>query len=63
MADSRSLLKTPRLGTEIMNEAENGQDDLKQVVVAIITASIQRVYYRRRATRKRSALFAALEGN
>jgi hypothetical protein len=63
MADSHPLLETPRLGSVIMNEAENGQDDLKQVVVAFITASTTCVYCRRRATRKRSALFAALEGD
>lgn len=46
-----------------MNEAENGHYDLKQVVVANITASTPRLYFRRRAARKRSALFAALEGD
>jgi len=63
MADGYPPARNPRPGMGIMNEAENGQDDLKQVVAANITASTPRLYYRRRAARKRSALFAALEGD
>jgi hypothetical protein len=45
------------------NEAKDGQDDLLQDFVAIITAFCARLYGRRRANRKKTQLLAVLEVN
>ncbi|HEY7355846.1 MAG TPA: hypothetical protein VH590_05240 [Ktedonobacterales bacterium] len=46
-----------------MNEVEEGQEDLMQDFVAIITIFCARLYGRRRASRKKTQLLAALEVN
>ena len=45
----------------IVNEAEEGQEDLMPDVVAIITSFCARLSGRRRASRKQTQLLAALE--
>ena len=57
----QTLLKTQGRELVIVNEAEEGQEDLMQDFVAIITSFCARLYGRRRATRKKSQLLAALE--
>lgn len=63
----QTLLKTQ--GRELVivneadNEADNGQEDLMQDFVAIITSFTARLYGRRRASRKKTQLLAALEVN
>jgi putative resolvase len=47
----------------IVNEVEEGQEDLLHDFVAIITSFCARLYGRRRATRKKTQLLAALEVN
>ena len=44
----------------IVNEAQEGQEDLMQDFVAIITSFTARLYGRRRASRKKTQLLAAL---
>ena len=57
----QTLLKTQGRELVILNEAEEGQDDLMQDFVAIITSFCARLYGRRRASRKKTQLLAALE--
>lgn len=57
----QTLLETQGRELVIVNEVEEGQEDLMQDFVAIITSFCARLYGRRRATRKKSHLLAALE--
>lgn len=59
----QTLLKTQGRELVIINEAEEEQADLMQDFVAIITSFCTRLYGRRRASRKKTQLLAALEGN
>jgi len=59
----QTLLKTQERELVIVNAVEEGQEDLMQDFVAIITAFCARLYGRRRATRKKSQLLAALEAD
>jgi putative resolvase len=59
----QTLLKTQGRELVIVNEAEEGQEDLLQDFVAIITSFTARLYGRRRASRKTTQLLAALEVN
>src|SRR5215469_510779 len=59
----QNLLKTQGRELVIVNEADNGQEELMQDFVAIITSFCTRLYGRRRATRKKTQLLAALEVN
>ena len=45
----------------IVNQADTSQDDLMQDFAAIITSFTARLYGRRRASRKKQELIAALE--
>lgn len=57
----QTLLNTQGRELVIVNEAEDGQDDLMQDFVAIITSFTARLYGRRRASRKKTALLAVLQ--
>src|SRR5215469_12029547 len=57
----QTLLQTQGRELVIVNEAEDGQDDLMQDFVAFITSFTARLYGRRRASRKKTQLLAALE--
>jgi predicted site-specific integrase-resolvase len=57
----QTLLKSQGRDVVISNEAEEGQDALLQDFVAIITGVCARLYGRRRASRKKTHLLAALE--
>lgn len=59
----QTLLRTQGRELVIANEAENGQDDLMQDFVAIITSFTARLYGRGWASRKKTQLLAALEVN
>src|SRR5262249_16055876 len=59
----QTLLKSQERELVIVNEVDEGQEDLMQDFVAIITAFCARLYGRRRAPRKKTQLLAALEGN
>jgi putative resolvase len=59
----QTLLKTQGRELVIVNEAEEGQEDLLQDFVALITSFTARLYGRRRASRKKTQLLAALEVN
>jgi predicted site-specific integrase-resolvase len=59
----QTLLKTQGRELVIVNEAEEEHIDLMQDFVAIITSFCARLYGRRRASRKKTQLLAALEGN
>lgn len=59
----QTLLKTQGRELVIVNEAEEGQEDLMQDFVAIITLFCARLYGRRRASRKKTQVLAALEVN
>ena len=59
----QTLLTTQGRELVIVNEAEEGQEDLMQDFVAIITSFTARLYGRRRASRKKTQLLAALEVN
>ena len=59
----QTLLKAQGRELVIVNEADNGHDDLMQDLVAIITSFTARLYGRRRASRKKTQLLAALEVN
>lgn len=59
----QTLLSTQGRELVIINEAEDGQEDLMQDFVAIITSFCARLYGRRRASRKKTQLLAALEAN
>ncbi len=57
----QTLLKAQGRELVIVNEAENGRDDLMQDLVAIITSFTARLYGQRRATRKKTQLLAVLQ--
>lgn len=57
----QTLLKTQSRELVIVNEAEEGQEDLMQDFVAIITSFTARLYGRRRASRKKTALLSVLQ--
>jgi putative resolvase len=57
----QTLLKAQGRELVIVNEAEEGQEDLMQDFVAIITSFTARLYGRRRATRKKTALLSVLQ--
>jgi predicted site-specific integrase-resolvase len=57
----QTLLNMQGRDVVIINEAEEGQDALLQDFVAIITSVCARLYGRRRASRKKIHLLAALE--
>jgi putative resolvase len=59
----QTLLRTQGRELVIVNEAEEGHEDLLQDFVAIITSFTARLYGRRRASRKKTQLLAALEVN
>jgi putative resolvase len=59
----QTLLKTQGRELVIVNEAEEGREDLMQDFVAIITSFCTRLYGRRRSSCKKTQLLAALEGN
>src|SRR5262249_45236755 len=61
VAYTQALLNTQGRELVIVNEAENGQEDLMQDFVAIITSFTARLYGRRQASRKKTQLLAALE--
>jgi putative resolvase len=56
-----TLLKTQGRESLIVNEAEGGQEDLLQDLVTIITSFCAGLYGRRRASRKKTQVLAALE--
>jgi putative resolvase len=56
----QTLLKTQSRELVIINEAEESQEDLLQDFVAIITSFCARLYGRRRASRQKTQLLAAL---
>jgi putative resolvase len=57
----QTLLQTQEREWVIVNEVLEGQEDLMQDCVAIITSVCARLYGRRRATRKKHHLLAAVE--
>ena len=57
----QTLLKTHGRELVIINEADEEQADLMQDFVAIITSFCARLYGRRRASRKKTQVLAALE--
>jgi predicted site-specific integrase-resolvase len=59
----QTLLNTQDRELVIVNEVDEGQEDLMQDFVAIITSFCARLYGRRRATRKKSSVLAALEAD
>lgn len=59
----QTLLHTQGRELVIINEVGEGQEDLMQDFVAIITSFCARLYGRRRASRKKTQLLAALEVN
>ncbi len=63
VASIQTLLTTQGRELVIVNEAEEEQTDLLQDFVAIITRFCARLYGRRRASRKKIQLLAALEVN
>jgi putative resolvase len=61
VAAMQTPLRTQGRELVIINEAEEGQEDLMQDFVATITSFCARLYGRRRAMRKKTALLVALE--
>jgi putative resolvase len=57
----QTLLKTQGRELVIVNEAEESQEDLMQDFVAIIASFSARLYGRRRANRKKTALLSVLQ--
>lgn len=57
----QTLLRTQGRDLVIVKEAEEGQEDLMQDFVAIITSFCARLYGRRRASRKKTALLSVLQ--
>ena len=57
----QTLLKTQGRELVIVNELEEEQADLMQDFVAIITSFCERLYGRRRASRKKTAFLAVLQ--
>jgi putative resolvase len=60
VASIQTLLKTQGRDLVIVNEVDHRQDDLMQDFVAIITSFTARLYGRRRASRKKTALLSVL---
>jgi putative resolvase len=56
----QTLLQTQGRDLVSVNEAKEGQEDLPQDVVAVITSFTARLYGRRQASRKTAQLLAAL---
>ena len=63
VAYMQTLLNAQGRELVIVHEADEGQEDLMQDFVAIITSFCARLYGRRRARRKRTQVLAALEVN
>jgi predicted site-specific integrase-resolvase len=61
VASIQTILKAQSRELVIVNEADNGRDDLMQDLVSILTSFTARLYGRRRATRKQSQLLAVLQ--
>jgi predicted site-specific integrase-resolvase len=59
----QTLLKTQDREFVIVNEVDEGHEDVMQDFVALIASLCARLYGRRRATRKKSHLLAALEAD
>lgn len=57
------LLESTSKKLEIVNDAENGKDELMQDLVLVITSFVQRIYELRRAKRKTEKLIADLRAN
>jgi putative resolvase len=57
------LLETTGKKLEIVNDADNGKDELMQDLVSVITSFVQRIYGLRRAKRKTEKLIAELKTN
>ncbi|MHC5614217.1 MAG: IS607 family transposase [Nostoc sp.] len=57
------LLEATGKKLEIVNDAENGKDELMQDLVSVITSFVQRIYGLRRAKRKTEKLIADLRAN
>ena len=55
------LLNQLGVKLEIINMAENGQDELMMDLISIITSFCARIYGKRRSTRKTERLIAELE--
>jgi predicted site-specific integrase-resolvase len=52
-----------RVKLEVVNVADNGQDELMFDLIAIITSFCARIYGRRRSTRKTEKLIAELQND
>lgn len=57
------LLEATGKRLEIVNDADNGKDELMQDLVSVITSFVQRIYGLRRAKRKTEKLIAELKAN
>ncbi|MBD2504787.1 IS607 family transposase [Anabaena azotica] len=57
------LLSATGKRLEIVNEADNGKDELMQDLVSVITSFVQRIYGLRRAKRKTEKIIAELHNN
>lgn len=57
------LLSATGKRLEIVNDAENGKDELMQDLVSVITSFVQRIYGLRRAKRKPEKIMAELHNN
>jgi predicted site-specific integrase-resolvase len=59
----RILLEQTGRTLEIVNEADNSQDELLQDLISIITSFCSRIYGLRRSKRKTEKLIAELQAN
>ncbi len=57
------LLEATGKKLEIVNDADNGKDELMQDLVSVITSFVQRIYGLRRGKRKTEKLIAELKAN
>jgi putative resolvase len=57
------LLSATGKRLEIVNDADNGKDELMQDLVSVITSFVQRIYGLRRAKRKTEKIIAELQNN
>jgi putative resolvase len=57
------LLSATGKRLEIVNDADNGKDELMQDLVSVITSFVQRIYGLRRAKRKTEKIIAELHNN
>jgi len=57
------LLSATGKRLEIVNDADNGKDELMQDLVSVITSFVQRIYGLRRAKRKTEKIIAELHRN